>query len=251
MGKVFESKIFSIGLFLAIVIALAAVYFFNSQLGIKDYSTFIGNNILLFLITLLAISVPIYSSIDNYQKQKKEEEKMVLVSVALYVGNEILDNAAALNDILIQISEANKGLADVPKEAEMNTIAGLWSAFTEEILAVLDDKWHQNMVASGLVAKAPDSLKNKIRSTYQKMDNLRKQCRRMAKFCEMALNPQGMPKSFFDNYLKSQLPDGIKATTRDIDFFLKEAEETTVAINEFIEPYGSKIEVFTYAKPEK
>jgi len=252
MNKIFESKFFNIGLPIVFFISLWVVFKYGSSLGITDTHTFIANALVLLATTLIAIAIPIYASVINFQKQKKEEIKMVIVSVSRYVGNEIIDNVIATQDLMEHHKKTIKELPPIPESGKLGALAGLWAALVEELEVSLDDKWHQSMVNSGLVAKiTDDELGDSIRDVYQKMENLKKQLRRMAKFCNITLNPQDIPRQIVEYQLNTKLLEGIKATERDTAIFLEYAEKTTDVINKFLEPYGKKLEAVTYADPEK
>ena len=155
MVKIFESKFFNIALPTFFILLLASVYFYGNILGIKDIPTLIANSVLLLLATLIAISLPLHTSRKGEEERKDEERETVYMAVSSYVQNEILDNVIEIEDIMTATKKSEEDLKKqgMPEKALTRASVGMWLAATEELVVSLEDKWHQCLVTSGLVAK--------------------------------------------------------------------------------------------------
>lgn len=254
MVKLFESKIFNIVLPITFLLLLISVSLYGYLLGITDIPTLIANSVLMLLATFIAVSLPLYAARRGEEERKAEEDKMVYIAVSTYVLNEILDNVIEIEDIVANTKKSEKEFPSegMPEIGKKMSSVGMWLAATEELVVSLEDKWHQCLVTSGLVAKVPDiELQNSIRFTYQKMDNLVKRLRRMMKFCNMALNiPPNTPKQLVDYQLDVKFPEGIKALEKDIEIFKKQAKKTTDMMNERLKVYKRKVGIVEYSEEE-
>ncbi len=257
MMYIFKSKYFNIILPVIFVLFLLLLLIYGCLIGVRDVESLVVNAILMFLATLIAISLPLYANSENEQKRREEELKMIYVSVSRYVGGEILDNIIEIQDILTnnkktikQMESHNPGIPDREKKI---IIATIWKSASETLIESLQDKHHNNMVMSGLVSKIPDdSVATGIRDTYQKMDNLKKRLQSMAKFLELLLSPNGaISSTFLDYQFNTKLQEAITATKLDIKIFNKAAEDTKIEINKFLKPYGKEIKIINYKKTKK
>jgi len=254
--KIFQSKYFNILLPLLFILLLFLLLAYGCLIGIYDATTLAVNAVLMFLATLIAISLPLYANWKNEQKRKEDELQMVYVSVSRYVGNEILDNIIEIEDMLKSNekteAQMNSHEPAIPEQGKKIGSAAMWKAAAEELVASLEDKQHQSMVMSGLVAKIPDDKVGAgIRETYQKMDNLKKRLRRMTMFLDMLLNPpRDIPSPFLENQLNVTFPETIKAVKLDIKIFKEVAEKTTAEINVLLKKYGKELKIVWYEKEE-
>lgn len=257
MTKFFESRLFNSLLIIAFVISLWSVYKYSSWLGINDAPSIIVSSVLMLLATLIAISLPIYAALQNDKKRIKEDTKMVYIAVSRYIGNEILDNLIQIEDVLATNKKSDQEIKnrhpEMPDEGKKVTNAAMWRAVGEELLASLEEKQHQSMIMSGLVAKIPDDeVGNGIRDTYQKMDNLKKRLRNFVIFSGMLLQPPpNLPPEVIQLQMDTKLPKAIKAVQLDIEIFQTTANNTVKAINRLLKPYGKKIEIVKYESKKK
>lgn len=249
--KIFQSKYFNILLPIIFIFLLIYLGKYGTQYGIKDIPTLIANAIVLLLSTLIAVSLPLYGAFINEQKQKADETEKVIRAVSLYIGNEILDNKITIQDIIAinkksmeQFEAGTKMSGDTHKMAQV----GMWSAVTEELIVSLNDKQHQNIVQSGLVAKIESKvLAEGIRITYQRMDDLIKRLRQTSKYCSMLLSPPtDLPPEFIKHGLNVQFPEALKAIETDIKIFNTEADKTVKEINRLLKQYGQAIKIVEY-----
>lgn len=254
MVKIFESKIFNVLLPIVFILLLVLVFFYGYLIGIIDTLTLIANSVLILLATLIAISLPLYAARKSEEERKVEEDKMVYMAVSTYVLNEILDNVIEIEGIIANTKKSEKEFNSqgIPENAQKMASVGMWLAAAEELVLSLEDKWHQCLVTSGLVAKVPDDdVRNGIRLTYQKMDNLIKRLRRMMKFCEMTLNPPpNAPKQFLDYELNVKFPEGVNAIEKDVEIFIKQAKKMTDRMNEQLKAYKRKVGIVEYSEED-
>lgn len=246
--NLFQSKYFNILLPIIFICLILFSYHYGHLLGITNVPTLIANAVLLLVSTLIAISLPLYASFKNKQEQKDHDTKMVIVTISRYVGNEILDNVIEIEDIIDNNKMSEKQLKSqtmLSTEAENMVTVGIWRVASKELVVSLEDKQHQSIVQSGLIAKIESSdMADGIRFTYQKLDNLIKRLRRLSKLCDILLSPPGKtPNELFDNQLNIQVTKGVKAVEKDIEIFNNEAEITIKAINKFLKPYGKEIKI--------
>lgn len=242
-----QNKYFNFLLPFIFLSLLVILYIYGSALGITDINTLIANAVLLLVSTLIAVSLPLYAAYINYREQKANDTKMVIVAVSRYIGNEILDNLVEIKDIMKNTKDSYeqfKSQASLSKKSEKMSQVGMWLAASEDLVVSLEDKQHQSIVQSGLVAKIEnDKLGDGIRVTYQNMDNIIKRLRRFAIFCRMLLNPpEGTTAQFFEFQL-GQFDKGMEAIEKDIEIFNDEADKTVKEINVLLKPYGKEIKI--------
>lgn len=192
----------------------------------------------------------------NERDQRAKNTKMVIVSVSRYIGNEILDNIIEIEDIVTNSEKSEEQLktqANISEAALKMAQVGIWSAAAEELVVSLEDKQHQGIVQSGLIAKVENNnVADGIRLSYQKMDNLIKRLRRFSKFCNMLLSPpENMPKELFDYQLNENFTGGIKAVELDIKIFKNEASRTIKEINKLLKPYGNELKIEEYREDKE
>jgi len=254
MVKLFESRIFNILLPVGFLLLIVSLSLYGCLLGITDIPTLIANSVLMLLATLIAISLPLHAARKGEEERRAEEQKMVYMEVSNYVLNEILDDVVKIEGILgtTKKFEEEFKTQGVPEKAQKMASVGMWLATTEELEVSLEDKWHQCMVTSGLVAKVPnDEVRIGIRLTYQKMDNILNRMRMMKKFCEKILNPStNVPPQFKDYQLNVKFPEGVKAIEKDVEIFMKQANKTTTMMNKQLKAYKRKIGIVEYKEEE-
>jgi hypothetical protein len=250
--KLFESKYFNLCLILSFILSLFVVSLFGCLLGIAEIPNLIASSILMFISTLIAISLPLHAAYKNNEESKNTENKKVYITVSSYVGGEILDNVIEIQDVLINNKKTLDNMdAHTPPLSERQrktVLASIWKAAADSLFESLEDKHHKSMVNSGLVGKIPDEpVAEGIRDTYQKMDNLKKRLKNMSKFLEMLLTPQGdVPESFISFQFDTKLQEAISAAELDIKIFNDSAEKTRIEINKVLKPYGKEIKIVTY-----
>ncbi|NCN58582.1 hypothetical protein COW99_01545 [Candidatus Roizmanbacteria bacterium CG22_combo_CG10-13_8_21_14_all_38_20] len=252
--NIFQSKYFNVVLPVLFVLFLLLLLVYGCLIGIYDVITLAVNAVLMLLATLIAISLPLYASAKNEQKRRDKEHEMIYVSVSRYVGGEILDNVIEIQDILKnnekslgQLDKQNLSMSERDKKI---VTASIWKTASEILVGSLQDKHHNNMVMSGLVAKIPDdAVGNGIRDTYQKMDNLKKRLKSITMFFGMLISPQvGVSKTFLDYQFNTKLQEGITAVELDIKIFSDSAEKTRKDINKLLKQYGKEIKIIAYEK---
>jgi hypothetical protein len=247
MVKLFESKFFNIALPITFFILLVLVFFYGYLFGISDTPTLIANSLLMLMATLIAISLPLYAARKAADEEKKKEDERVYIAVAMYVGTEIIDNMAELQNLIEgkkrtegQMEELHAKLPWLPQQL---LDVGRWAGTTEELIVSLEDKQHQNLSKAGLIAKIPNTeIANDIMRTYQEMSVLIRQARRLNKFCMMMMQEK-LPKDALETAIKTQFAEGKKVLEVDIEIFMKQADKTVKAINSILKPYRKKLSV--------
>lgn len=227
---------------------LFVVRFYGSSLDIQFTATFVFESLAGLLIGLITITLPLFASREADRKRQLSQDKRSALAVAQYVGNEILDNVIKIQMIL----EVNKKTLEempIPPDEWSKKYAdgGMWAAVAEEMKARISDKWHQNIVTSGMIANLPDNnqqLVTSIRTTYQKQDSMLERLSTVAKFYHMLETPPpNATVAFMKKMIDEKLMVGIKEAQIDMDLFVKDAKATTKLINDLIKPYGMQIEI--------
>lgn len=248
MLKFFEFKHLPMLLIALYLTLLFMVRFYSNRFSVELTDTFIVESLIGLLIGLITITLPLFASREAESKRKYEEDKRSALTVAQYVGNEILDNVIKINTIL-DINK--KTLAEMPSPpdewSEKHRDGGMWAAVAEEVNTRISDKWHQNIVTSGLIAKLPDEkqeIVSSIRSTYQKQDSMLERLNTIGKFYHMLETPPpNATVAFMKKMIDEKLMVGIKEAQIDMDLYIKDAKKTTKLINNLIKPYGMQIEI--------
>lgn len=250
--KLFENRFFILGILLAFCLILILIGIFGCFIGITEIPNLIASSTLMFLSTFFAIAFPLYAAYKNEEKRTVDETEKVYMTVASYVGGEILDNLIEIQDILAinqkswdKLESQSFSLPDIEKK---RVTASIWKAASETLIDSLEDKYHSSIVMSGLVAKVPDKeIKKGIRETYQKMENLKKRLNRMSKFFNMLLSSQpGVPKSFINYQLSTEVKKAVDAVELDIKIFNASAKRTISKLNKVLVSYDKELKIVKY-----
>lgn len=232
---------------------IVVVIFFANDLKIDRVSELIAEAILSLIISFFVFGSTIFDTLKSETRRIDAEQQETLVSVALYLGIEIMDNVAEI-DKMLELNAKTESEMPVPpnKILEKYALSAMWAASANELNLSLNDKWHQSLVESGLVSKLPDKiLARRIRETYQRQDHLKNRLRGIIKFYEMikAQSPN-FSVEFIQNILNEKLKEGTNMVLIDIKIFKEKADITLALINELIEPYGEKLEAHKYEVKE-
>ncbi|KKR27328.1 MAG: hypothetical protein UT60_C0053G0005 [candidate division CPR2 bacterium GW2011_GWD2_39_7] len=210
----------------------------------------------MLLTTIIAVSLPLYSATKVDQERKEKETENTYISIARYVGEELVDNIIRIEDLLQNNKDTFKQINDKSQNSsELSRIknsVSIWRLTSEELFICLDDVRHRDLIISGMLTKIPnDNMASAIKDAYSKMSNLRHRLRRMVAFFS-GLNQEhpNNPKELIDHMQKTKAPKSIKSVEEEIDIFLKQARKAVEEINKVIKSYGQELKIITYS-PEK
>ena len=206
----------------------------------------------MLLATFIAISLPLYASTEAERQRKNEELRISYISIARYVGEELVDNVVRIENLKSNnektIKELDKTFSKATEEEKAQRLVGIWKAVADDLLIGLEDTNHRLLIMSGILTKVPDNeMNSEIKNAYSKMANLKQGLRRLSIFFGMILAPPpNFPPQVITEMLKTKVPDSIKTSKEDIDIFLKCARKAVKQINKTIKPYGKRVSIVTY-----
>lgn len=256
--KIIQNKIVILIMLVLFIGALIGIFFYGNYLGIppNEISLTITSAILMLLATFIAISLPLYANTEAERQKKNEEIKASYISIARYVGEELVDNIVRIEDLMsnnkITFEELDKKFADASEEDKAHQQVGIWKAVAEDLLIGLEDINHRSLIMSGILTKVPDNeMNSEIKNAYSKMTNLKQRLRRLSIFFGMILTPPpNFPSQVITDVLKTKVPALIKSSQEDIDIFLESAKDAINRINKMIKPYRREVKIVAY-QPKK
>lgn len=207
------------------------------------------NAVLMLFATFIAVSLSLYVDIERKKKDAAEELKVVYISTARYVGEELANNMIRVEDIVSHTEIALGNLkADFPsagEEARVQQKVGAWQTTAEEVLVGLEDVNYRALIMSGTLAKIQDDpMSTTINDSYSKMLILKQQARRIGIFFSMIITPpSSIPSQVISEMLKTKVPESVEMFEKDINMFVKSAKTAIEKINETIRPYGKEVAI--------
>lgn len=207
----------------------------------------------MLMATFLAISVPLHANNVSERERRDGELKTTYISTARYVGEELADNIVRIEDIITSnkktIKELGEKFPNATDEQKAQESVGIWKGVAEDLVLGLEDINHRSLIMSGILTRFPDSnINSEIKNAYSKMTNLRQTLRRLSLFFGMILSPPpNFPNIVIVDLLSTKVPESIKATEADINYFLESSKVAIKAINATIKPYKMQVEIITYS----
>lgn len=257
--KFLHNKFFILAIFAVFAFLLIGIYFCGAQVGVsisESKQTVIGA-ILMLLATFIAVSLPLYANSETGRQRKNEELRTSYISIARYVGEELVDNVVRIEDLKSNnektIKELDEKFSKATEEEKAHQLVGIWKAVADDLLIGLEDINHRSLIMSGILTKVPDNeMNSEIKNAYSKIANLKQRLRRLSIFFGMILTPPpNFPPQVITELLKTKVPESIKTSSEDMDIFLECARAAIKQINETIRPYGKEVRIVTYRPKEK
>lgn len=241
----FEKSYFGPYIFTLYILLLITVYVFGSD----GSMLLITESVLTLLVTMMAISLPLYWS----RKKRAEKEVSELMNsyglLAGYIGVELANNIIAIQDIQKSNSITFEQLESESTKSEKEKMlirVSIWEKAAEEMIYSLEDISHNSLIGSQAILTVSDNkvLLGAIKDAYTFMANLKSRLRRMKEFFNMIqFPPNGISHEVIDNILETRVPGSIRAVEKDIELLLDRAKKAINEINTTVEPYGEVVSI--------
>ncbi len=235
-----------LGIFIIVIYVLLLFGIYWSLDKNKPLEIFI-NSILLLISTFLAISIPLYANSENNILMMRDEESHAYRALALFVGEELIDNKILIEEMLKThdntFNKMNENLSLTDKEKMMIEVH-LWKASADDMRSNLLNDQYIGMINSGVLTKIPDgSIRREIKKSYTLITRIKSRCNRMSAFFQMIISPSNpVSADVISSMLKSKVPESISLLIEEMDTFIIQTNLAISEINKVIEPYGLKVE---------
>lgn len=204
------------------------------------------NAVLMLFSTFIAVSLSLYLDTERKKREEANELKMVYISTARYVGQELANNIVRIEDILsnteIALKKLEEDFPSIPEIAKIQQQAGAWQAVSEEIVVGLEDVNYRSLIMSGILTKISDyKIITLIDTAYSKMMLLKQQARRLSIFMSMVISLA--ERSNGEAITKVLKPESIEILRGDISAFIVSARMAIEQVNLLVKPLNMEVTI--------
>jgi hypothetical protein len=209
----------------------------------------VANAVLLFFVTIFSIFIPINQTLIFENAKKEEELKNTYVSIAIFVGQELIENKIRIEESIRAISRSEEMLEKSPEEKRDKQFAllALWSGAAKDSVDSIENISYQGLIYSGVAAKLSDaSVISAVQNAYSKISIMKQRLQRVHIFFKSIVDSNTrVSEAVLQRTLDEPVPKAIIAAKADQVGAIKAIDEAIKIINEYIDPYGRKLQIIS------